>query len=76
MIKVAKVKNLDGFAITDHATLKAYRNLKKKAKKENLIVIPGMEIETHIGEVIGLFIENEIDLKDNNFFTMCHNAGY
>ncbi len=69
-ITYAKIKNLSGFAVCDHNTLKAYNQLKKKAKENNLIVIPGMEIETHIGEVIGLFIDKEIDIRDNNFFTI------
>jgi len=69
-IKYAKIKGLSGFAVCDHNTLKAYNQLKKKAKENNLIVIPGMEIETHIGEVMGLFIDKEIDIRDNNFFTI------
>lgn len=39
-------------------------------KNKNLIVIPGMEIETNIGEIIGLFLNHAIDLKDNDFFTI------
>ncbi|MHA1342621.1 MAG: PHP domain-containing protein [Promethearchaeota archaeon] len=70
LLKIAKQKGLDGFAITDHATLKAYKIIKKKAIQYNLVIIPGMEINTHIGEVIGIFIENEINTKDNNFFTI------
>lgn len=61
-------KELDGIAICDHNTLKAYHKLKEDAEKNDIILIPGMEIETHIGEVIGLFIEYEINIKNNNFF--------
>jgi len=67
-IKYAKIKGLDGFAITDHNTLKAYQVLKKKNINDELIIIPGMEIETHIGEVIALFIDEEFKLENNNFF--------
>lgn len=70
LIKQAKKRGLDGFAITDHDDLSAYKILKKKALKKDLIVIPGMEIETHIGEVIGLFLREEIDVMDNHFFTI------
>ena len=70
MIKWAIKKGLDGIAICDHNTLKAYKYLKTLIKDNDFIVIPAMEINTHIGEVIGLFIDNEIDLKDNNFFTI------
>jgi predicted metal-dependent phosphoesterase TrpH len=72
-IKYAKIKGLDGFAITDHNTLKAYNILKKRNQNEDLIIIPGMEIETNIGEVIGLFLNEEIDINDNNFFTIVDN---
>ena len=70
LVNIALKKGLNGFAITDHETLKAYEIVKKKALLKNLVVIPGMEIETHIGEVIGLFIEDAIEVKDNNFFNI------
>jgi len=68
-IRYAKRKGLDGFAITDHNTLKAYEILKNKATEE-FIIIPGMEIVTSIGEVLALFLNEEIDINDNNFFTV------
>jgi len=68
-LKFAKIKGLDGFAITDHNSLKAYKILIEK-NCNDLIVIPGMEIETNIGEVIGLFLREEIRTNDNNFFTI------
>jgi predicted metal-dependent phosphoesterase TrpH len=72
-IKIAKKKGLNGFAIVDHGNLKGYNITKKKASDCGLIIVPGIEIETHIGEVIGLFLENEIELKDNNFFSIVEN---
>lgn len=66
-LKYAKMRKLDGFAITDHDTLKAYNILKKKNKNSDLIIIPGMEINTHIGEILALFINEEISIKDNQF---------
>lgn len=69
-LKYAKIKKLDGFAITDHDTLKAYNILRKKNHNNELIIIPGMEIKTHIGEVIGLFINEEINVRDNNFVSI------
>ncbi len=72
LLKYAKIKGLAGFAITDHNTLKAYHILKKKAQKEQLIIIPGLEIETHIGEVIGYFIDDDFKLKkdEKDFFNI------
>jgi len=68
-VKIAIKKGLTGLAICDHGTLKSYRILKRKQYK-NFLIIPGVEIETHIGEVMGIFIEEEIKTKDNNFFTI------
>ncbi len=73
LIIQAKKKGLNGFAITDHGNLKAYKILAKKYKNKDIIIIPGMEIKTNIGEVIGLFISDEIDVKDKNFFTIVQN---
>ncbi len=69
----SKKIGLDGFAITDHNSLKAYKILKKYPESKDLLIIPGMEIETNIGEVLALFIDNEIDCKDNDFFTIIQN---
>jgi len=68
-VKIAIKKGLNGLAICDHGTLKSYQMLKRKQYK-NFIIVPGVEIETHIGEVMGLFIEEEIKTKDNEFFTI------
>jgi hypothetical protein len=70
IIQFSKKKDLDGVAVCDHDCLKGYERLKPKAQKNNLIVIPAMEIKTNIGEVIGLFIEREIDTSNNEFFTI------
>lgn len=63
--KFAKKKGLNGLAITDHNSLKGYQILKKNSP--DLLIIPGMEIKTDIGEIIGLFISEEIDVKGNNY---------
>ena len=70
LIKYAKIKGLDGFAITDHDTLKAYAILKKQNLRNELVIIPGMEIKTHIGEITALFIEDNIEFKNNHFLTV------
>ncbi|MHA1821485.1 MAG: PHP domain-containing protein [Promethearchaeota archaeon] len=64
--KMAIKKGLAGLAITDHNTLRGYRYLKKHA--EGLTIIPGMEVETEIGEVIGLFITEEINTSLTDYF--------
>jgi predicted metal-dependent phosphoesterase TrpH len=71
LIDILIKKRLDGCAICDHGTLKAYKILKDDAKQNNLILIPGMEIETNIGEVIGLFLDSSKSISfghKENFF--------
>lgn len=68
LIKQAEKRNLDGLAICDHDTLKGWNIIKKSFKKEEFLLIPGMEIETELGEIIALFITNEIKGKKKNFF--------
>ena len=70
IINYVKLKGLDGFAITDHQTLRAFKVLKEIGSNKDLIIIPGMEIKTHIGEIIILFIEDEIRFNDNNFHSI------
>ncbi len=60
IFKVAKKRGLNGLAITDHNTTKALRPAKKLAKKYNLLLIPGVEIDTTHGHIAGLFVENTI----------------
>ncbi|RLG91800.1 MAG: metal-dependent phosphoesterase [Candidatus Hecatellales archaeon] len=56
-IKVAKKVGLDGFAITDHDTTEAH---KKIPKNSGLIIIPGIEITTREGHLIGLGVSEPI----------------
>ncbi len=64
IIKIAK-KNLDGIAITDHGTIKGGLEAKKINKDPNLIVIVGCEINTEIGDIIGLFLNKEINSRNS-----------
>ena len=65
LVRVAKAKGLDGVALTDHDTTKAWREAIRAGKKHGLMVIPCEEIEVRhdgrkIGEVLGLFLKEEI----------------
>lgn len=64
LVKVAQKRGLSGVAVTDHNTLKG--GLKTKEYETNdFQVIVGAEITTDRGEVIGLFLSEEI--KEKNF---------
>lgn len=53
---------IDFIALTDHNTMQGYFYLKELIEKENLpiFLIPGEEIASREGEVIGLFLKEEI----------------
>jgi len=59
MIKIAIKKGLSGIALTDHNTIKGALKA-KKLENENFKIIIGSEISTERGEVIGLFLSQEI----------------
>jgi len=54
LIRKAKEKGLDGFAITDHDKI----TIKKIVEVGNFYLIPGCEIRTDMGEVIGYFVKD------------------
>ena len=64
LVKTAIKKKLSGIAVTDHNTIKG--GLKTiKYQNNDFQVIVGSEINTDRGEVIGLFLTEEI--KSNTF---------
>ncbi|MCC7557929.1 MAG: PHP domain-containing protein [Methanobacteriaceae archaeon] len=63
IVKTAEKIGLAGIAITDHDTIKGGL-MAKKFKTENVEVIVGCEVTTNQGEIIGLFLNQEI--KSNN----------
>ncbi len=63
IIKIAIKRGLDGLAITDHNTVKGALEV-KKYETDDLKVIVGSEIKTERGEIIGLFLEEEINSRD------------
>ncbi len=64
IIKVAKKIGLDGVAIADHNTAKASLKYKKTFEKNDLLLIPAMEIRTEVGEVLAYFINEEIKSRN------------
>jgi predicted metal-dependent phosphoesterase TrpH len=62
IIKLAIKRHLDGIAITDHNTIKGGLEAKKYETKDFKVIV-GSEIMTDQGEVIGLFLSEEINAK-------------
>ena len=61
IIQYAKKRGLNGSAITDHDTIKGGIEAKGLIKSnDDFLVIVGAEIKTDVGEIIGLFLNEEI----------------
>ncbi|WP_292521929.1 PHP domain-containing protein [Methanoculleus sp.] len=60
ILKVAKKKGLTGIAVTDHNTIRGGLEVRKINKDKDFTVIVGSEIQTEIGDIIGLCINEEI----------------
>ncbi len=60
IIKIAKKKGLDGIAVTDHNSIKGGVEVSKQNNDTDFHVIIGSEIKTENGDVIGLFLNEEI----------------
>ena len=65
IIKVAKKKGLDGVAITDHNTIIGGLEAKKINADQDFLVIVGSEINTEIGDITGLFLNEEIKSRSS-----------
>ncbi|RMF88791.1 MAG: PHP domain-containing protein [Methanobacteriota archaeon] len=63
IIKQAKKAGLDGVAVTDHNTIKGGEETARCNSDEDFIVITGAEIKTDRGEVIGYFLNEEIESR-------------
>jgi hypothetical protein len=59
IVKLSTLRRLDAIAITDHDTIKGGVETKKIAP-DSLMVITGSEIKTDHGDLIGLFLNEEI----------------
>ncbi len=63
-IRIARKRGLDGIAITDHDTIRGGLAA-QKLRPEGLDIICGAEFKTDRGDVIGLFLTEEIYAVDH-----------
>ena len=52
---------MDGAAITDHGSLEGFR---RAEVRDGMMLIPGLEVETDAGELLALFVEEDIGARD------------
>jgi predicted metal-dependent phosphoesterase TrpH len=60
LLEYAEAQGLGAIAVTDHNVFRGAQEAVQRARGRDLVVIPGEEIKTQSGEVIGLFLEREI----------------
>ena len=60
LLDYAEAQGLGAIAVTDHNVFSGAREAVELAKRRALTVIPGEEVKTEAGEVIGLFLDEEI----------------
>ena len=59
--KVLSKRGIDGLAVTDHDSVKAWAKVRNVCK--GFFVIQGMEIMTDKGEILGLFLSEDLKCK-------------
>jgi predicted metal-dependent phosphoesterase TrpH len=69
-IDVAKKIGIDAIAITDHNVTSAFPKIEDYAKKNNIVLIRGVEIDTNNGHIIGLGVDLDIEKKIKKFMTL------
>lgn len=60
-IKMAS-QRLDAIALTDHDSIKGWQAIKKL--NPDFMVIPGIEVDTNLGDIIGVFINEQPTSRD------------
>ncbi|MDD2909412.1 MAG: PHP domain-containing protein [Candidatus Pacebacteria bacterium] len=63
VIKEVLKKGLNGIAITDHDTISGWKDAIKAADELNAFVILGEEVKSNEGDILGLFLKEEIKMK-------------
>lgn len=64
IVKLSIKRGIDIIAVTDHNTVKGGVETRRIARNTNLLVIPGVEVRTNLGDVILLFVEEDPKTKD------------
>lgn len=63
MFEAAKRAGLNGIAVTDHDSIQGGKHAKLMGDPQ-LKIIPGIEVHSAIGDIVGLFVEAPIEVKD------------
>ena len=70
LVRAAKKKGLDGFALTDHDTTKAWKQTKFWAKIFNINLVLGEEVKVYLGnEKIGEIFPRIVEIVEEKIVT-------
>jgi predicted metal-dependent phosphoesterase TrpH len=58
-LKAAQARGLNGFAVTDHNTIKGHKEI-KDLQAPGVLIIPGIELSTIEGHCLGLGVREEV----------------
>jgi predicted metal-dependent phosphoesterase TrpH len=77
IIRRGKAIGLSGIAITDHRTAEAWAPARKEAKKQGILFIPGVELQTKEGHLIALGVTEPVNnfLSPEESIERIHEAG-
>jgi len=64
IVRAAKRKGLDGVAITDHDTMAGALEAREANRDPDFLLILGAEFRSQAGDIIGLFLHEEIETRD------------
>lgn len=65
IVRLARRCGLAGVAVTDHNTIAGGIRATQANRSANLLVIVGSEISTEIGDILGLFLSDEIKSRNS-----------
>ncbi len=60
IVRNLKKKGFTGVAITDHDTIDNWKDAKKAAKKHDFVFIPGLEVTSKSGHILGLGLNEDV----------------
>jgi predicted metal-dependent phosphoesterase TrpH len=63
IIRTARERGLNGIAVTDHDTIRGSIETRRINADSGFAVIVGTEIASDVGDILGLFIEREIESR-------------
>src|SRR5262245_44935926 len=64
VIDLARRRGLNAIAVTDHDTVEGALATVAANRDPDFLVIPGIEVKTNLGDVIGLFINRQIENRE------------